>query len=101
MTYTEPDGGGEERPRVCKEEFDLVVLAVGIRPPPDGEALAARLGVAVDEQGFFGLKGADAFPDLQREGIFAAGTSEGPKDIVDSMGQAQAVSAAILGGLSD
>ena len=96
VTYTEPDGGENDRRAVCKEEFDLVILAVGIRPPADAEALAARLGVATDEQGFFGLKGAGAFPDLQREGIFAAGTSEGPKDIVDSVAQAQAVSAAIL-----
>ena len=88
-----PQGGDSA---VCEEEFDLVVLAVGIRPGPDAEKLAEKLLVAVDEQGFFGLKGAGALPAMQREGIFVAGACEGPKDIESCMRQAEAVSAAII-----
>lgn len=81
---------------VCEEEFDLVILSVGIRPPADARSLAETLGVAVDENGFFGLKGAAALSDLQREGIYVAGASESPKDIAGSMASAEAVSTAIL-----
>jgi len=88
-----PQGGDSA---VCEEEFDLVVLAVGIRPNPDAAKLAEKLLVPVDEQGFFGLKSAGALASLQREGIFAVGACEGPKDIEACMRQAEAVSAAII-----
>jgi len=88
-----PQGGNSA---VCEEEFDLVVLAVGIRPGPDAGQLAEKLLVPVDEQGFFGLKAAGALPAMQREGIFAVGACEGPKDIESCMRQAEAVSAAII-----
>jgi len=81
---------------VSEEEFDLVILSVGIRPPADGCDLADKLGVALDEQGFFGLKGASPFPDLQREGIYVAGASESPKDMAGCIAQAEAVSARVL-----
>jgi len=81
---------------VCEQEFDLVVLAVGIRPAPDATKLASRLLVPVDEQGFFGLKGASCLPALQREGIFAVGACESPKDIESCMAQAEAVCAAVI-----
>ncbi len=84
--------------QVCEEEFDLVVLAVGIRPAPDAARLAESLQVPVDEHGFFGFKGASSLPGLQREGIFVAGACESPKDIAACMREAEAVSAAVISG---
>lgn len=84
--------------QVCEEEFDLVVLAVGIRPAPDAARLAESLQVPVDEHGFFGFKGASALPGLQREGVFVAGACESPKDIAGCMREAAAVSAAVISG---
>jgi heterodisulfide reductase subunit A len=81
---------------VREDVFDLVVLAVGIRPRPDSRALADRLRLAVDEQGFLGRKGASGLPDLQQAGIYVAGACESPKDIAASIAQAEAVGAAIL-----
>ncbi len=81
---------------VCEEEFDLVVLSVGIRPPSGMSLLADKLGIPTDEQGFLGLKGASAAPDLQRRGIYVVGASESPKDIAGCIAQAEAVSALIL-----
>jgi heterodisulfide reductase subunit A len=83
--------------QVCEQEFDLVVLAVGIRPRPDTTKLAETLLVPLDEQGFFGLKNASPLPALQQEGIFVAGACESPKDIKSCMAQAEAVSAAVIG----
>ena len=82
--------------QVCEQEFDLVILAVGIRPEPDTRKLAETLLVPVDEQGFFGLKSATCMPTLQREGVFTAGACESPKDIESCIVQAEAVSAAII-----
>jgi heterodisulfide reductase subunit A len=84
--------------QVCEEEFDLVVLAVGIRPAPDAARLAESLQVPVDEHGFFGFKGASWLPGLQRKGIYVAGACESPKDIAACMREAEAVSAAVTSG---
>lgn len=83
--------------QVCEQEFDLIVLSVGIRPTQDAAKLAEKLLIPVDEQGFFGFKSASPLPALQQEGIFVAGACESPKDIQSCMAQAEAVSAAVLG----
>ena len=82
--------------QVCEQEFDLVVLAVGIRPTQDSTKLAETLLVPLDEQGFFGLKNASSLPALQQDGIFVAGACESPKDIKSCMAQAEAVSAEVI-----
>lgn len=97
VTYTPEAGAGE---RVAREAFDLVVLAVGIRPAADTTALAGRLGIAVDPQGFLGLKGAAPLPDLQKPSVYVVGACEAPKDIEGCLAQAEAVSAAILASRS-
>ena len=89
-----PDG--EAARPVHEEDFDLVVLAVGIRPAADAAALAANLGAPVDAQGFLGLKTASALPDMQRAGLFTVGACESPKDIAACIAQAEAVGAMIL-----
>jgi len=83
--------------QVCEQEFDLVILAVGIRPNLDAAKLAEALLVPLDEQGFVGFKTASSLPALGREGIFVAGACESPKDIQSCIAQAEAVSAALLG----
>jgi heterodisulfide reductase subunit A len=96
IKYTQQELQEQSDSQTCSEEFDLVVLAVGIRPDPDTTKLAEKLCVPLDDQGFFGLKNASALPQLQREGIFTAGACESPKDIQACMAQAEAVTAAIL-----
>lgn len=86
----------EAASQICEQEFDLLILAVGIRPAPDAAELAEILLVPVDEQGFFGFKNACPLPAMQREGIFAAGACESPKDIGAAIAQAEAVSTAVL-----
>ncbi|MEW6335029.1 MAG: FAD-dependent oxidoreductase [Thermodesulfobacteriota bacterium] len=89
---------GEGRPR--EEEFDLVVLAVGMRPTPDARDLADRLGIALDEHGFCKT---DGFAPLNtsREGVFACGVFQGPKDIPETVVQAGAAAEAASAFLSD
>ena len=73
----------------CWEDFDLVVLSVGIAPNPDNEKLSRILKTPLDENGFFleehcKLRPANTF----MRGIFTAGTAQGPKDITASVSQA-------------
>ena len=99
---TEAEDDTVEVKYTCKDEnvngqsFDLVVLSVGIRPCHDGKQLADKLLVPIDSQGFFGIKGDQALPDMQRAGIYVAGAIESPKDVSASIAQAKAVCAAIM-----
>jgi heterodisulfide reductase subunit A len=95
VKFTPQSPDEETTAQVCEQEFDLVVLAIGIRPRSDTMKLAEKLLLPLDEQGFLGFKNASALPALQQEGIYVAGTCESPKDIKSSMAQAEAISAAI------
>jgi len=86
VRYATPDGKNVE------EEFDLVVLSVGLRPPEGTRELAERLGVALNEYGF-----AEPPPfqpgRTTRPGIFVAGTFSEPKDIPETVIEASCAAA--------
>jgi heterodisulfide reductase subunit A len=98
VKYTPQSATEETETGVCEQEFDLVILSVGIRPNPDVLRLAESLKVPIDEHGFLGFKGALPLPQMQRDGIYAVGACESPKDIASCIAQAEAVSAAIVNG---
>ena len=66
------------------QDFDLVVLAVGLQPRKSTRELADRLDFKLNEYGFCR---SDAFEPLKtsREGIYVCGASNGPKDIPESV----------------
>ncbi|MGD9109427.1 MAG: FAD-dependent oxidoreductase [Phycisphaerales bacterium] len=97
VSYAAESAMAQSETQLCKKDFDMVVLSVGIRPRTDSASVSDVLSIATDEYGFFGLKSASAISDLQHKGVYAIGTCEGPKDIKDSITQAEAVSAMILG----
>jgi len=94
LTFTDEDN------RVQTEEFDLVVLSLGLTPHGDSKELAAACQVATNRWGF-----AEAPPfDLvstSREGIFTCGVWQSPKDIPESVGQASAAATAAFNLLKD
>jgi len=67
-----------------REVFDLVVLSVGMVPMKDSRDLARILGINIGDEGFFDAKPFDS-TETNVEGIFLAGTCQGPKDICDSI----------------
>jgi heterodisulfide reductase subunit A len=78
-------------------EADLVVLAVGMTPRADTEALAGLLKLARSSDGFF----MEAHPKLRpvdtaMAGIFLAGCCQGPKDITETIAQARAAAATAM-----
>jgi len=98
VKYTPEQVTGQTQAPVKEDEFDMLVLSVGIRPAADNRQLADKLGLPLDDAGFFGIKQASALPDLQKKGIFVVGTGESPKDIAGCLAQADAVSTMILSG---
>ncbi|MCF8130363.1 MAG: FAD-dependent oxidoreductase [Deltaproteobacteria bacterium] len=69
---------------VKEESFDLVVLSVGLSSPPGNLALADRLGVSLNEEGFCNTSALDPMK-TDRPGIYACGVFCGPMDIPDSV----------------
>jgi len=99
LGYVTYEGSDARRPVLHEEEFDLVVLCVGLRPSPAARQTAERLGVALNEYGF--VAGQTFGPGLtSRPGIFAAGAFAEPKDIPESVIEASCAAAqasALLG----
>jgi heterodisulfide reductase subunit A len=77
---------------------DMVVLSVASEPQDDAAALASLFGIGCSEQGFF-MERHIKFAPVQTaaEGIFMAGTCQGPKDIPDCVAQGGAAAAGVLG----
>ena len=70
-----------------EEEFDMVVLSVGMQPPKNVEKLAENLGIKLNKYRFCQT---DTFSPLEtsKPGIFVCGAFGGPKDIPESVAQA-------------
>lgn len=81
--------------KIEKAPFDLVVLSVGLSPPPTVGDTARLLGLNRTRNGFFEGLGADRTRTNAR-GIFIAGTCESPKDIAGAVAQARAAVGAAL-----
>jgi len=77
------------------EEYDLVVLSVGMQPPKEVKALAEKFGIALNT---FNFCQTPSFRPAQssREGIFVAGPFAEPKDIPETVMQASASAAQVL-----
>jgi len=74
-----------------KHRAEMVVLAVGVKPPQDMKTIQEMLALQKNSDGFY----LEAHPKLQpvdsaTRGIFFAGCAEGPKDIKDAVTQASA-----------
>ncbi len=79
---------------IIDKEFDLVVLSVGLVPSEGTKKIAEVLKIPRSSDGFI----KEAHPkfrpvDTPVEGIFVAGTAQGPKDIPDTVAQASGAAA--------
>jgi heterodisulfide reductase subunit A len=73
-----------ERDGVKEEEFDLVVLSVGLNPPDDVEELANKFGIELNSHRFCKTNPVNPI-ETSRPGIFVSGAFQGPKDIPESV----------------
>ena len=82
-------------------DTDLVVLAAAIEPDPSVRKLATMLTASIDTNNFL----TEAHPKLRPEesptaGIFLSGVCQGPKDIPETVSQAGAAAAKVIGLLA-
>lgn len=80
---------------------DLVVLMVGMEAREDAAEIARLVNISQDKDGWF----IESHPKLDpvattTDGIFIAGTCVAPKDIPDTVAQARAAVARVLGKIS-
>ena len=89
LKYQSEDG------QIKYEEYDLVVLSVGVEVSPGARALASNLGIKLDENGFCAT---EVFSPIEtsRAGIFVCGPFSEPKDIPESVTQASGAAAAAM-----
>lgn len=93
LSYVTEDG------QAAEEEFDLVVLSVGIESTPDVQELAEKLGIQLDENNF-SKTGSFAPVATSKPGIFVCGGLQGPKDIPYSVMEASAAASAATAKLA-
>ncbi len=70
-----------------EEDYDMVVLSVGLESPEDARSLAKVSGIELNPYDFCQT---DLFSPLEtsRKGVYVAGAFQGPKDIPESVTQA-------------
>ena len=81
-----------------KIDADMVVLAAAVEPDKSAKKLASMLTASIDTNGFF----TEAHPKLRpvespTAGVYLAGACSGPKDIPETVAQASAAAAKIIG----
>ncbi len=84
----------DEKPTT--EEFDMVVLSIGMQPPKNVEKLAKNFGIQLNKYNFCETETFSPM-DTSREGIFVCGAFSAPKDIPESVAQASGAAAKVMG----
>jgi heterodisulfide reductase subunit A len=69
---------------VKEEEFDMVVLSVGLNPPANNKQLAETFGITLSAHGFNATQHTNPVA-TSRPGIFVSGAFQGPTDIPESV----------------
>jgi len=82
------------------EEFDMVVLSIGLSPPKDSSKFASVFRIELNKYDFAQTKPFDPFKTVKK-GIYVAGAFTGPKDIPETVAQASGVAAEVSSFLSD
>jgi heterodisulfide reductase subunit A-like polyferredoxin len=87
------DAGGPDPATLQDEEFDMVVLSVGMEIAPETRRLGEQLGIELDRHGFART---EQYNPLQtnRQGIYAIGPFREPRDISESIVEASGAAAA-------
>ncbi len=87
IEYASEDG------QALSEEFDMVVLSIGLETGPEAVEMARRLGVELTDYNFTAT-GSFQPVGTNRPGIFACGCLAGPKDIPQAVMEASAAACA-------
>jgi len=69
---------------VKEEEFDLVVLGIGLTPPQDAKRLAEQFNIELNSHGFCKTNPTNPI-ETTRPGVFVSGAFHGPLDIPEAV----------------
>jgi heterodisulfide reductase subunit A-like polyferredoxin len=94
LGYVTWEGTDGKRPVSHEDEFDLVVLSVGLRPTDSTRALAERLGLRLTQAGFADIERYTPTQTSQ-PAVFVAGAFAEPKDIPESVIEASCAAAQV------
>jgi heterodisulfide reductase subunit A len=78
IRYSTPGEGVKE------EEFDLVVLSIGLNPPADAKVLAEKFGIELNRHDYCRINSVNPM-ETTRPGVFVSGAFQGPLDIPESV----------------
>ena len=94
MKYAAEDGS------LVTENFDMVVLSIGLQPHEDAAEFAKIFGIETNQYLF--PKTSPFTPvRTSREGIFVTGIYQGPKDIPDTVMQGSGVAGSVMAMLAE
>ncbi len=79
---------------VKEEEFDMVVLSVGLTPPADAASIADKYGIKLNSHNFCETNPVNPMI-TNRPGVFVSGGFQGPVDIPESVFSASGASSQI------
>ncbi len=94
ISYAGPDHQLQE------ETYDMVVLSVGLCPNASTAQFAERIGVLLNEHGFYASEPLDVVA-TSRLGIYVCGAAQGPKDIPGAVQQGSSAAAQATALLAD
>ncbi|HOV77692.1 MAG TPA: FAD-dependent oxidoreductase, partial [Sedimentisphaerales bacterium] len=77
----------DEAGKICEQEFDLVVLSVGLEASSSAIECAKKLGIELNDYGFCATD-RTAPLSTSRPGVFVGGAFQEPKDIPETVMQA-------------
>jgi len=81
---------------------DMVIVSQAMIPAEGAKKLAEILDIGLDEQGFFAAQDENLSPVMsKKDGVFVTGCAEGPKDIPESIAQAEAAVGKILSAIRE
>ncbi|MFC1787540.1 FAD-dependent oxidoreductase, partial [Halobacteriota archaeon] len=89
----------DEGGKLMGEEFDLVVLSVGLMPPRYAKELSEKLGIELNQYGFCSTSEFSPM-ETSKQGIYVCGAFAAPKDIPESVAQASGAASKASGILS-
>ncbi|MCL2337716.1 MAG: FAD-dependent oxidoreductase [Firmicutes bacterium] len=93
IRYANEDGA------IITEDFDLVVLSLGLEPAPGMVELAGKLGLELNKFNFCETASLTGVA-TSKPGFFVAGAFSGPRDIPETVMQASAAAADSAAGLA-
>jgi heterodisulfide reductase subunit A-like polyferredoxin len=77
----------DEEGKIVEEEFELVVLSVGMVPSKETVEMAKRMDIELDAHGFCKTKPFEP-TSTSKPGVYVCGVFQGPKDIPETVSQA-------------